>query len=177
MSVNNDRVLKMLNTAREMEMKGHAFYREAVTKTENQLGRDVFQMLMQDETVHLKRIDSIFAELAAGRDWSNEWKTFQPGRAELGELFGEMAVKYGKSIHASTKDLEALDVGIDFEAKSILFYQTQLPLAIEPLEKEFLELMVAEEKTHHRLLGDMKLFLSAPDSYFQEKNRSILDGA
>jgi len=177
MSVNSERVLKMLNTAREMETKGHAFYREAVAKTENQLGRDVFQMLMQDETMHLKRIDSIFAELAAGHGWSSEWKTFRPGHAELGELFRDLAVKHGKSIHASTKDLEALDVGIDLEAKSISFYQAQLPLAVEPLEKDFLEHMVAEEKTHHRLLGDMKLYLSDPDSWFQEKGRGILDGA
>lgn len=176
MAANTQRALDMLNTAREMEEKGRAFYAEAVKKTENQLGRDIFRMLMADEVMHVERINSIFNALSGGR-WSSEWKQKQPDHGDLGSLFADMARRHGKNIHADTKDLEALEIGIGFEAKAVAFYEEQLKLAADQLEKEFLQAMVEEEKTHHQLLVEMKYYLESPDSWFQEKGRGGLDGA
>ncbi len=171
----NEQALDMLNTARAMEKKGHDFYGEAFKKTENQLGRDIFRMLMDDEMVHLERINRIFDALSAGR-WGGEWKAYQPGHGDLGQLFREMAERHGSSIHATTKDLDALDVGIDFEAKAVAFYEERLKRTTDQLEMEFLQAMIDEEKGHHQLLVDMKYYLESPDSWFQEKGRGGLDG-
>ncbi len=176
MTTGNERTLNMLNTARQMETKGHEFYEQAVAKSENELGRDIFRMLRQDEMVHLERINAIFEQLTAGRGWTGDWKALQPAHGNLGELFRAMAQKHGRGIRATTKDLDALDIGIDFEAKSIAFYEQHGAEATEALEQEFIECMIDEEKKHHRLLVDMKFYLQSPDSWFQEMQRGILDG-
>ena len=74
-------------------------------------------------------------------------------------------------------DIEALEVGVDFELKSIDFYKEHLERSEDPEEREFLGRMIKEERSHYKLLDDMKLYLKDPDLWFMEKERSGLDGA
>ena len=177
MSNGTDRSLQMLSTALEMEKKGKSFYEMAVSTCQNELGREIFQMLMKDEGMHMDRILNIYEALKVGEAWSEEWKSIKPDHKDLGILFKEMASAHGTEITAKTSDLEALDVGIDFESRTISFYQQHLAKAIDPLELEFLEQMITEEKSHHAALSDMKLYFSDPAAWFGEHERHILDGA
>jgi len=68
-------------------------------------------------------------------------------------------------------------VGIDFEMRAITFYQEHLEQATDPLEREFIEQLITEEKSHHTALSDMKLYLSDPAAWFGEQERLGLDGA
>jgi rubrerythrin len=72
--------------------------------------------------------------------------------------------------------MEALDTGIDLEARSVEFYEKQLTEAADPLEQEFIRKMVAEEKGHHAVLKDMKFYLSDPEDWFRERESGGLDG-
>ena len=177
MSNDTDRSLQMLSTALEMEKKGKSFYEMAVSTCQNELGREIFQMLMKDEGMHMDRILNIYEALKVGEAWSEEWKSIKPDHKDLGILFKEMASAHGTEITAKTSDLEALDVGIDFESRTISFYQQHFAKAIDPLELEFLEQMITEEKSHHAALSDMKLYFSDPAAWFGEHERHILDGA
>ncbi|MBW2648656.1 MAG: hypothetical protein JRC53_02390 [Deltaproteobacteria bacterium] len=87
-----------------------------------------------------------------------------------------MAKKHGSKIIADTSDLEALDTGIDFEMRSVEFYEEQLTKATNSLEQEFIKKMVTEERGHHAALTDMKFYLSDPAGWFREKERGGLDG-
>ncbi len=63
------------------------------------------------------------------------------------------------------------------EEGSIKFYTDQLTKAVDPIEKEFVDQMIVEERTHLRSLEDLKLFLTDPDSWYIEKEHHVLDGA
>ena len=177
MSSGQDRSLEMLSTALELEKKGTRFYEEAISACHNQIGREIFRMLMKDEVVHMDRIRKIYESLKAGNAWSDEWKSIKPDHKDLRALFREMASDYGRKITAKTSDLEALEVGIDFESRAISFYQEHLAKATDPLEREFLEEIIAEEKSHHAALSDMKLYLSDSAAWFVEQEHPGLDGA
>lgn len=178
MNQENDRAVQMLQAALNMEEKGQKFYEEAVQKTQNQLGRDIFRMLMEDELVHMQRIKTIYQTLTEGTGWSESWKLLDVDvHQDLGQVFRQLAAEHGKNIKAETGDLQALDVGLDFELKSVNFYREQQPQATGELEKEFIEHMIAEEQEHHRLLDDMKFYLTDPDGWFMEKGSGLLDGA
>lgn len=170
------RAMKMLSTALEMEERGKAFYQRAVSTCKNDMGKEIFQTLMEDEDVHMVRIRSIYETLNGKQAWSEEWKELKTKHVDLGDLFRTMAKKHGPKIIADTSDLEALDTGIDFEIRSIEFYEKQLTKAIAPLEQEFIRKMVAEEKGHHAALTDMKFYLSDPAGWFRETERGGLDG-
>jgi len=177
MSNGPDRSLEMLTTALEMEKEGKAFYEKAVSTCQNEFGREIFRMLMKEEFIHMDRILKIYDSLKAGEAWSEDWKSIKPDHKDLRLLFKELAAAHGTKITPTTSDLEALDVGVDFELRAISFYQEHLAKAADSLEREFLEEMVAEEKTHHATLSDMKLYLSDPAAWFLEQEHPGLDGA
>jgi rubrerythrin len=177
MTNKDDRALKMFSTALEMEEKGKAFYEKAKSTCHNKLGREIFRTLMEDELVHIKRIKTIYKSLKGAQTWSDEWKSLKIKHEDLSKIFRAMAIKHGKNIKAETTDLEAFDIGIDFELRSITFYEEQLGKATDPQEKEFVNLMIGEERNHHLTLADMKYYLTDPASWFIENERAGLDGA
>jgi len=88
-----------------------------------------------------------------------------------------MASTHGKNFAVNTSDLEALDMGIDLELRSLTFYKENLTMARDPLEREFIEQMINEENSHHTVLSDLKLYLSDPAGWFLMHEHTGLDGA
>jgi rubrerythrin len=172
-----DRALTMLNKALDMERKGIAFYEDAVKTCSNQVGKEIFQMLKDEERVHIDRIMKIYSTLEQKKDWTSDWKVIKPDHGDLEVFFTDLTKRHGTDITASTSDIEALDVGLDFEQNAVAFYREHLSEAVETLEREFIEEMVAEERYHHKILGDMKLYLTNPESWFREQEHGGLDGA
>jgi len=173
----SERALKMLSTALEMEEKGYKFYHKFVAECGIGVAGQIFKLLMEDELVHIQRIKSIYEFLNGGGGWSDEWKLKAEAHENLGQVFRDLAKEYGANISCSTSDLEALNIGLDFEKKAMQFYNEHLRSAQDELEREFLEAMIHEESRHYDLLDDMKFYLTDPDHWFMEKSRSGLDGA
>lgn len=176
MATKNDRSIEMLTTALGMEEKGKAFYEKAVASCKNKLGVEIFTTLMRDEFIHIERIRKIYGELTGGQQWSDDWMSYQENHGDLGAMFKELALKHASNIKAETGDIEALDVGIDFEQKAVEFYELHLKAATDPLERKFIEQMVVEEKGHHAVLVDTKFFLSNPAAWYVEKEHAGFDG-
>ncbi len=177
MAEGSQKALEMLKTALTMEEEGEKFYRKAMASSKNDLGKKVFETLMKDERIHYGRILKIYNKLKDDHTWTEDWKTMEVGHKDVETLFREMAQEHGKTLEADPGELEALDVGIDFEYKTLKFYQDYLSQANDPLEKEFVEKMVAEERGHYTALKDVKQYMSDPAAWYQEMERSGLDGA
>jgi rubrerythrin len=166
----------MLSESLELEKKGEAFYKEAVSTCQNDLGREIFRMLMKDEGLHMDRILKIYNSMKQGQKWSEDWKSIKPDHRDLRVLFREMASAHGTKTTANTSDLEALNMGIDLELRSIAFYKKNLTEAQDSIERNFIEQMIGEENGHHAVLSDMKLYLSDPAGWFFEHEHTGLDG-
>ena len=177
MSVELDKSLAMLATALEKEERGRDFYRDAVSKCSNQLGKDVFKSLMAEEGIHIKRVKMIYDSLHGGKKWSEEWKSLKGTNEKLDALFRERIVKLGRKVKADSGDLEALDVGLAMEQGAIDFYEEELKRATDPLERDFISCMIDEEHIHYAALADIKFYLTNPESWFVEHERHGLDGA
>ncbi|MBN2224025.1 MAG: ferritin family protein [Deltaproteobacteria bacterium] len=169
--------LEMLDKALEMEKKGKDFYEKAAVNCQNELGREVFQTLKRDEDVHIARIMDIYNNLTKGGQWSSEWKAKDFSHGDLTAFFSDLAHKHRNQTTADASDIQALEIGIDFELGSVTFYEQRLAAAEDTLEREFIGRMVVEEKSHHNILQDAKLYLTDPSSWFQEHERGGLDGA
>jgi rubrerythrin len=177
MTETSDRFTRMLCTAQEMEEKGRAFYEKARSTSENPLGKEIFRLLIDDEIVHLDRIRKISDSLTRDQNWSEDWKKLQCPYQDLGQVFRDLTSQYGRAGIAGSNDLEALKLALDFELRSVAFYENQLAQAIDSLEKAFLVQMILEEKGHSRTLQDTQYYLSDPEGWFIEKERAGLDGA
>jgi rubrerythrin len=176
MNQETGRSLKVLSAALEMEDKGRSFYEKAKETCRNPLGREMFGILAGEELVHADRIRKIYEALTTHRGWTEEWVEVKGIRQDLGKFFRDLAVKHGREVEVQSDDLEAVKMGMDFELASIRFYEEQLSLAADPLEKAFLDQMAAEEKGHYQALADTHYYLSDPRGWFMEKERAGLDG-
>lgn len=169
--------LAMLDKALEMERKGKDFYEKAASGCRNEIGREVFQTLRRDEDVHIARIVEIYNALANGEAWNAEWKAHSFSHGDLAVFFSDLAQKHRAQTTADAGDLQALEIGIDFELGSVAFYEQALAKAGDQAERDFIGRMIAEEKSHHTILEDARLYLTDPSSWFREHERGGLDGA
>ncbi len=177
MPESTDRSLSMLAAALEKEEFGRDFYVKAARECANELGKEIFGILMKEEGVHIARIKLLYDSLSGGSAWSGDWKSHKGTNENLQKLFRDRMTALGTGIKADTGDIEALDLGMDFEQGAIKFYAEHLPLAADDLERAFVEAMVLEERTHYSTLADIRLFLTDPESYYAEVERHGLDGA
>ena len=168
--------LNLLDSALKMEEKGKKYYDQARLTCQNELGREIFALLSGFEDQHTVRIREIFNSLQQGRGWTGQAVSFTPS-TDMATVFQKMAREKKNHIKPGTGDVEALGVGIEFESASIKFYQDWASQASDPVEKKFLESMVAEERDHFILLSDMHLYYTDPESWYMEKDRVSLDGA
>ncbi len=177
MSQENKRALDMLKTALEMEEKGRRFYEKAVNECPNDLGKEIFELLKNEELKHIKKIREIYAGLQAGNSWSDEWTELQGTTRDAAVIFRKLAQKYGKNIKSGSTDLEALDIGLEFEAASVEFYEKHCKTASDPSEFKFVKQMAEEERRHYNLLEDLKFYYTDPEGWMMEKGKAGLDGA
>ena len=92
-------------------------------------------------------------------------------------IFRELAKKHASKIEAGSSELEALDVGIEFESAAIKYYEDHLKRAEKPLECKFVEHLVEEEREHRKILENLKYYYTDPEGWLMEKGRAGLDGA
>jgi rubrerythrin len=177
MTTGDDRSLRMLAAALKKEEAGRDFYKEASEKCSNEIGKELFNILVVEEGIHIKRVKQIYDSLRGGSAWTEGWRSFEGVNETLQKVIRERINNLGPKIPVIEKDLEAVEIGMQMEQGSIKFYEEELPKATEALEKEFIKRMIAEEHTHYASLADLKLYLSDPESWFTEKEGPTLDGA
>ncbi len=173
----SERCLKMLAAALEEEEKGLAVYENAATVCSAELGKEIFEMLLAQERDHIRRLRSVYDSLRRGEPWSVLWKPQRAENQDLQEFLQAQISRFGRKIHAMSGDLQELEIGIAMEQDSIDFYHGHLQKATDPLEREFLTSMIAEERSHFFVLQDLKLLFSDPESWFVEKEHHAMDGA
>jgi rubrerythrin len=176
MNEKNQAACKMLSAALEMEEKGREFYEKFSRTCENKECKDIFDMLSKDESLHIKRINKIHEALSTDQPWCEDWDD-EVINKDLKEAFIEMAEKTNAKDVKKFNDVEAVETAIKFEEQGLKFYQEKLDKSEDDTEKSFLELMVREERGHYLALTDMKLYLTDPDTWFIEHEKSGLDGA
>jgi len=170
----NEELMAMLQTALQMEEKGYGFYEEAAKNASSEEVKKLFSKLRDEEIVHAERIKKIFAQIQSQGTWSEDVSSFMKPDKALDRIFKEL--KKGGKVEKTASELQAIDVASGLEEKSIAFYEEHLRKAESALEKRFLEAMVSEERSHFQALRTMKLFLEDPSAFYEELEKSHVDG-
>ena len=108
MSGNVDRALKMLSAALEKEEFGRDTYKKAIEDCGNDLGKEIFKVLMAEEGIHIKRIKAIYEELSGGKPWSEGWRGVEGASDDLQTLFRQRAADMDSKVKSIDGDLHAL---------------------------------------------------------------------
>ena len=177
MAKEQGKTLDTFCTAIEMKEKKRALYEAAMKACPDQVGIETFKMLRDSEADHLKRIEEVFEKLKKGKVSADACRFHSFDTEDKKVLLRKVASERGKVPKACLDDVAAIETGIKLENATIDYFEKRLKQAADPIEREFLERMIAEEREHHILLADLKFYYVDTGNWFLEKGRQTLDGA
>ena len=175
MAAEQEKTLKALQTAIQMEIDGKEYYHKVSQCSDNQLGRELFQTLAAEEDMHRQKFEEIYDTLQSKKAWPKI--DFQPDRSKrLMTVFARGTEEMGPNIKAPATEIDAIQVAMDMENKSYDFYESQSRSATYDAEKDYYRTLAAEERGHYLALLDYREYLSDPAGWFVIQEHPSLDG-
>ena len=139
--------VEAIKMAIQLEKDGREFFEEAARKTENQLGKKMFQRLAKDEIDHLKTFQKIFDTVTEGGDWGElAQKTPRVGKVPVFEKTGE------EKRHVNPGELDALRKAMNIEKDAIEFFRKATDGTEDPMAKKIFNTIQQEEEFHYDML-------------------------
>lgn len=170
------RTIEVLQLAVKMEVEGKQFYQQASQKSDNKLAKDLFQHLANEEDVHRKKFEQVYAAIKKGQNWPDVEAPSDKGH-RLQSLFSEATKALGTKVTVAKSEFEAIKIAMDMEIKSYNLYHSRSQESTLPVEKRFYETLAGEERGHHLALVDSYEYLSDPGAWFTKTEHWSLDGA
>jgi rubrerythrin len=151
---------ELLEVALGIERNGTAFYQALAEKTKNDSARLIYEHLAAEEIKHLKTFQGMLDAVG----------NYQPpeGYAEEYELYLKSLVEssvFTDVAHAQqiaariSSEAEALDIGIQAEKDSVLFY-TEMKNMVKPADHQIILNIINQERDHLNQLSQLKRTIS-----------------
>lgn len=147
---------ELLEIALGIERNGAAFYQALAEKSQNKQAKAIYGHLADEEIKHLNTFQGMLGTVGK----------YQPPEAYAEEYTRYLKSLADSSVFASvnqarekaektTSESQALDIGIQAEKDSILFY-TEIQNFTKPAEQKVILKIIDEEKDHLRQLSQLK---------------------
>ena len=152
-------ISEVLELALQIEINGKDFYGILARQSKNENTKDIFQYLTDEEEKHQKTfqkmLDSVKTDAPEGA-YPEEYFAYIRALAD-GKVFAQK--NQGKEAAAKVKnEKEALDMGIDAEKYSIIFYEGMKKL-VPGEDNKIIDVIINEEKDHLKQLVELKAVL------------------
>jgi rubrerythrin len=147
---------ELLAIAIDIERRGIAFYDVMAKSAENEAVRRVFQSLVDMEHQHTQIFQDMLAESGeskAGGVYDGEEAAYLKSLVDSA-IFSDDAIT-GEMVTRLDNDIEALELAVNLEKDSILFYY-QIKDVVSPGQQPLLDRIIAEEKSHLRDLSAVR---------------------
>jgi rubrerythrin len=138
----------IIDIAVQIERNGERVYRNAAEKIENPSLRSLLLSLADDETQHAKWFEELIDKVPGTGEFPEQEKI---GRALLQDAVGAQSFTLEDADFSSMK----LNLAIEFEKDTALFYGMLQPLIEDQKTLEHLHAIIQEEEAHARRLKEM----------------------
>ena len=146
------KAIDILKMAILMEKRGFAFYCKVAETTSDPDIKNVFQVMAEEETKHVKFLSDQFAH------YDKEHKFSHVNLPELEhEEFTRLILteEMKNKISSAGFEAAAISAAVDFEKKAIEVYSKQAELTTDPNEKALYNWLSDWEKGHLKVLNDI----------------------
>jgi len=168
-------IINALKYALQMEVDGRKFYATAARESNDRVGRDLYTWLADQEGLHYKRFEQIYAALTADKGWPAE--SVNPARpVKLGTLFSGLIKEAAKPAVKGAAEVDSADRAIEMEIKSRDYYRQRADEASSDIEKKFFKSVSTEEQGHYLALIDYREYITDPDGWFTRTEHHLLEG-
>lgn len=176
MNEQTEKTTRALKEALQMEIKGQEFYLRSGQRSDNPLAKKLFLHLVDEENMHIKKIDEIYKEIESKAEWPDKETIFKHERS-LRDVFKEAIKSMGTEAEVSSSEIDALKTAMNMEDKSYSFYKSRAEEATSSAENLFYQALTAEERGHYLTLLDSYEYLTDPQGWFTKTEHWGLDGA
>jgi len=175
MTTEQNKIVKALQMAIQMEIDGKEYYLKASQKSRNELGKKLLQSLADEEDTHQEKFTKIYNAIRGKKAWP--MIDFQPDRGKrLRTVFDQALEMAGSNAQALATELDAVQTAMSMENKTFDFYNGRSKEASCDAEREFYHALAAQERTHHEVLLDYYEYLKDPAGWFVKKEHPSLEG-
>ena len=174
MEAEQDKTLRALKVAIQMEIDGKEFYLKASRGSGNELGKKLLESLASEEDLHRQKFEEIYRALKEKKGWPET--DFKPdGGRSLRTLFAT-AIEAGSGMKAQATELDAVKTAMAMENETYDYYKDQGQTATYDGERDFYQALMAQEREHYLVLLDYYEYLRDPAGWFVQKEHPSLDG-
>jgi len=175
METKQDKTLKALQIAIQMEIDGKEYYLKASGESSNEPGKKLLKSLAAEEDEHRQKFEQIYRAIQNKKAWP--LTDFQPdGGKRLRTILVKTTEETGANIKAPATELDAVQTAMAMENKTYDFYKSQGENATYDAERDFYHTLTSEEREHYLILLDYYEYLRDPAGWFVAKEHPSLDG-
>ncbi len=175
METEQDKTMKALKIAIQMEVDGKEYYLKASEGSSSELGKKLLASLAAEEDIHRQKFEEIYDAIRNKKTWPKT--DFQPdGGKRLRTIFARATEEMGSNIKTLATELDVIQTAMDMENRGYDFYRSQGGNATHTAERDFYETLAAEEREHHLILLDYYEYLKDPAGWFVTKEHPSLNG-
>ncbi len=147
---------EIVDTAVQIEKNGKVFYEIMATKAQSEKTKEIFIFLGDEEDKHIvafQKLSETIEQYDAPESFPGEEAEYMKSLAA--EHIFTQANK-GKEVADKVQDdKEAIDLGIQFEKDSIVFYEA-MKKAVREHEHKILDELITQEKDHLLKLSEIR---------------------
>jgi rubrerythrin len=174
MTSEQDKTLKGLQVAIQMEIDGKEYYLKASRESANELGKKLLEKLASEEDYHRRRFERIYEAIKAKKGWPSV--DFEPdGGRTLRTIFARATAGMASGAKGLKTELDAIETAMAMENKTFDYYTRRGSEASQDAEREFYYAVAGEEREHYLVLLDYYEYLKDPAAWFVEKEHPSLD--
>lgn len=150
---------EVIRAAMDVEKNGHRFYSSMVERTDNELVKELFGWLAQDEVEHLRRLKKLEEKFEDDMIWADDEFLPYLNHFKDSEIF-PTAERLDKVLAEADADLKVLDLAIEAEEKFSAYFRKAEANARTEDGKESFAWLAAEEERHARIIRERRDQLS-----------------
>lgn len=168
--------LNALKVALDNEIREHEFYELNAGRTNNPVGKAMFEQIAAEELEHYERLRQLHDKWAKEEKWPDT-VPLKIKNTMVGNILKNVPQEAKNGPAADADDLQAIRTAIDFEEKGAVYYAMLRDNVTDPREKAFFELMANIEHEHYVSLKETEEYFVDPVSWFRRTEKTGLDGA
>jgi rubrerythrin len=151
---------EMIEVALGIEKNGAAFYQALAEKTKAQGTRVTYEHLADEEIKHLKTFQAMLETVGKyqpPQDYAEDYGRYLKSLVDS-SVFTSVSQAQQKAAQTASPT-EAIDIGIQAEKDSILFY-TEMQNLVKPADSPLITRIIGEERDHLNQLLQLKKALA-----------------
>lgn len=159
---------EILQKSIQLEKEGYTYYLESSKKISNSIGKRMLERLAQDEKNHIQRFTEMYIAFTNDTIDKADITKLEPTTFE--SVFNRLKEQLDGAVdelgNAGVDDAEILEMALDLETTTRLFYKEASEKSDDPKIKEFYSLLAEEEQFHYDALQKALEFLDDPSLFF-----------